>query len=1146
MNYKEKYLKYKIKYLNLQKLIGGFSGKKLTVDLDFDPDERPEPEYEVNKHDWLAAKFTRERGFADYQSIEGTGTEKGTEKGTEQGKGRRKETLTRKEQQIRQLEQRVQRQRNTFDIKDWETIKEPISESEKKILGCIVKYGEEPNTECEKNLPGNSSFKIKENQKNVMQTIMEKEKEKKGFLIFYNAAMASGKTTLAIAIGSYLKKTQKRQLSGNQHNTLIYCCNIDFVRIQVAKKCYHANIPFAIGSMDNNQNYKLHYDPHFNTNKDNCIIIIASPEVTALLLKEEAITQHEDDEVELLLNKKNDNLPTTTTTTIAPTATTRPIPRISYSDILQIYKNIDEYIYKWNNLVPDRPNLIEFILQNLSSNKLLSQHQQEKILLNYSDRYPNQINKNDILKVISARQPATATTTATTTTTTTTQLIRTGKYWLFLDEPTVGADNQFSPNLKSNMEVFYYMPQCTILASATMPLPEKIPKIIEYYEDKFKTIELDLQITKEISIGCDVRTFDNNMFMPYSGCINKKELKTCIQRLQEVPSVGRMLTYLVAEKLWTDMRNSGNSDLIKFTDEINFYKHFSDINNLNANEIYNFCIKLLNKLLSISISINSDDIIKKVCSSTTATSEQKSSEDIKLIKFDTKNTESEFFMNSGTSKAAQYLGMNHIISIYPLGDVLTYFGDLLQELTKIDIDITKFENYAKKFPDNLQINTISHYEKYNKDNPINEQTKPKLRAVYDPNTMSDLLKLKGTGHSILSLTDEEDKDNSLIKDNYNKLLFLLLCGIGVYDPDNIIDEKYTGIVVKLANEGKLSYLFSNGSFDVKNDNLAREILTHAYNDTYTATKFLKNIGTTQASKFPDMNLIVTNNYNFVARKIFTNLYNDVIENILEITKNKDFDRTDLKKLNEFILAYIFKYYKESLKKDKVKPELHIQNKFQINTRSHYENYNKQPQDFKNFRSLIDLDKYPMADLAINSFFVVLLCCGVGIYAPNKFSKIYNTTVLNLAESGKLAFLISDESIAYGVNLQNLSRVFIMPDFASEHSLNTLFQVMGRAGRPGLSSKAEIFIDNTVANKLKKFMANINDPDGDKEAQNMNTTFTKLIAQKTNEKSIISSKNIKIKGYIKYLESEHEKDEKKKCSLEKKIYDTIRRAKTPIK
>jgi hypothetical protein len=119
--------------------------------------------------------------------------------------------------------------------------------------------------------------------------------------------------------------------------------------------------------------------------------------------------------------------------------------------------------------------------------------------------------------------------------------------------------------------------------------------------------------------------------------------------------------------------------------------------------------------------------------------------------------------------------------------------------------------------------------------------------------------------------------------------------------------------------------------------------------------------------------------------------------------------------------------------------------------------------------------------------IVLLLCGVGVYAPDTITdKLYNATVLDLAENGKLAYLISHAAISYGTNYP-INRVFITDDFSRVYSTNTIFQLMSRAGRVGKSYIAEAFISDDCASKI----INVSETD-DIETHNINKLYDVIL------------------------------------------------------
>ena len=626
-------------------------------------------------------------------------------------------------------------------------------------------------------IPGRS-IKMRPNQRLLMDTISN---HSDGFLLFYNAAIASGKTTLAsVGTASHLEKLIKAGKMP-QNTQLIFCCNISSVRRQVAKNCWNAGIKFAIGSyVKKTKSYKI--TNHYGTTDENRVVIVASPDVTVQLLEE-------------------DN----------------------------------------NKIAEDKA-------------KLAGQR------VYYS-----------------------------------------GKYWLFLDEPTVGADILGSKYLESNTKVLYQMPKWCVLSSATMPLPEKIPEIITHHKEKFPDVYIETQITKEISIGCDVQTFDYDMIVPYIGCQNKEQLLLCISKINEVQQLGRMLTYKVAEKLWKTMKAAN------ITDITDIQKYFADVDNLSADKVRITCMGMLEKL-----SEQTDDKIKLVCSSNITSDNSEIKSDIK---------ETVNFSKLGTSDAVKFLNMNLIVSLDPLATGKESFSELLKDIENSGIDINNY----KKF--------ISDYE--------------------------------------------------------NK---------------------------KIEYQKNRDYLIKSLKVDPNSNDFEQQ------------------------------------------RKV--------------------------------------QHFEEEAKKrgcsSDENPTINFPKALQVNTLSHWKKYGSRISiNASNLRSELDISKLPLSDFTADDWLIFLLFCGIGIYSPYQISDtVYLREVLNLAETGNLAYLLSDSSICYGTNYE-INRVFIMADFAEIHSINTVFQLMGRAGRAGKSWKADVFIDNSTARKLVDFVQNTENHDGDLEARNINITFNEI-------------------------------------------------------
>jgi hypothetical protein len=151
-------------------------------------------------------------------------------------------------------------------------------------------------------------------------------------------------------------------------------------------------------------------------------------------------------------------------------------------------------------------------------------------------------------------------------------------------------------------------------------------------------------------------------------------------------------------------------------------------------------------------------------------------------------------------------------------------------------------------------------------------------------------------------------------------------------------------------------------------------------------------------------------------------------------KDSDFERNNL--------------YKEL---DNIK--LKWPSEFIVNSRIHSKKFNT-----------LDLLNNPNSDIFaknddLNIFSNVrtkLLFSGIGVYQPEEFSNHEMDYFLRKKDSFK--FIISTPSIVYGTNI-SLSIIDIDKSFIIDSNKNTLYQLIGRAGRKGRSHSATIIFRN---------------------------------------------------------------------------------------
>ncbi len=218
----------------------------------------------------------------------------------------------------------------------------------------------------------------------------------------------------------------------------------------------------------------------------------------------------------------------------------------------------------------------------------------------------------------------------------------------------------------------------------------------------------------------------------------------------------------------------------------------------------------------------------------------------------------------------------------------------------------------------------------------------------------------------------------------------------------------------------------------------------------------------------------------------TNTFNEMIEKMKR--NNKDTEDKLSQKIQE---------------QEESKPTIDFPTSFQIKTKNFYKKFSdkldKTDLVMRNVNSLETIDG--IDDMNVADHVKLLLFAGVGIYSPtnkNTECPIYQSCVLKLASEGKLAYLVADNSISYGTNYP-IGVVMICDDFSNIHSIYTLFQLMGRAGRVGQSWKAEAYIGSDMAKKLIDYT--LHPERYDIEAQNINNMVEIL---KTEEEDKLQS------------------------------------------
>lgn len=133
----------------------------------------------------------------------------------------------------------------------------------------------------------------------------------------------------------------------------------------------------------------------------------------------------------------------------------------------------------------------------------------------------------------------------------------------------------------------------------------------------------------------------------------------------------------------------------------------------------------------------------------------------------------------------------------------------------------------------------------------------------------------------------------------------------------------------------------------------------------------------------------------------------------------------------------------------------LPDRYVINSRAHFERFHPRQELAGAPRLAIDLPNY--FEAAFDDQANMMMAAGVGVYCKTYMTEFQRNLVMSIYD--KLLFLCSGKDIVFGTNLPGLTNVFIDESFASEQSISTLYQLMGRVGRMGRSYHANIILNS---------------------------------------------------------------------------------------
>lgn len=411
-------------------------------------------------------------------------------------------------------------------------------------------------------------------------------------------------------------------------------------------------------------------------------------------------------------------------------------------------------------------------------------------------------------------------------------------YILFVDEPTVGADQENHPVTKAIAKVIALAPKVTILCSATLPAPEEMPEIITYFKEKHSKSDVISVYSKESLIGCEMINFDGSSLCPHDNCQSCDELKIIVENLKKKSFIDRFYTAPIVYRLNERLKSNG-------LDGIDLENYFDQANKLSQTSIQSVAITMLEQL----IATNNDILVKKICvpfgkviieeetennKETVDKKSQDEQDDTGFMWATDETTEpvqeqldKYNFEEIFTKQAHRYLGGCLVVVTNPMEFAYKYSRELFQNCEPASKIISQYKTLLDRF--NLSLKKMDNMKNDDGKN-INSEEKDKMKQNIMETGKPEIkfypsLQVNSPHHLMKFAPQMKDKINRrLLRHHYileeipldavipDWVMQLLFAGVGIYSPGSSqLDKLYTEFVIKMTTEGNLAFLISDDS-----------------------------------------------------------------------------------------------------------------------------------------------------------------------------------------------------------------------------------------------------------------------------------------------------------------------------------------------
>lgn len=415
------------------------------------------------------------------------------------------------------------------------------------------------------------------------------------------------------------------------------------------------------------------------------------------------------------------------------------------------------------------------------------------------------------------------------------------KYALFIDEPTIGSDQENHHVTNLIMDILYNAPQLTILASAKLPEQGDFQFFIKPYKSRHPMATIHDIRSKETMIGCHMIDFDGNLILPFENCQDVESLKKVVDMLEKAPFLDRLLPANIVIGIYNRLKEIGYEPA-----DINEY--FLKKGKLTQTEIQKIGVGLLKTMCSCGHDDDDDDDddtdtdVRELCNVSEFGIHYNPIDLERIFMEDAHNVAGpclvvtddpvQFALQYGQiliQKIQESIGsLQHLANKYD-----TAKKDFERRLARHDERTNNEEEREKAkqadktqrptidFPKNCRVNTKEHMQQYVPEEEFKPIDKSRLAAAPDITFIIEA-----------NLGVRED------------ILILLCAGIGLYSPTHQgLTKNYNDFVLQMAVNKQLAFLIADESITYGlNIPIQHVIVCDDYLKTHSVDSFFQAVG----------------------------------------------------------------------------------------------------------------------------------------------------------------------------------------------------------------------------------------------------------------------------------------------------------------